>query len=362
MEMAAQALETGDSPQASKLLKIARTKGAGDVVALIEGSGLIDVRRPEEKLMDSARRAVNESDRTTASRILKKARAAGNEEAISYIEQSGLLEKYRDSRLFMKDIRQAVDVIESRTKYRLKDIDQQNVRHGSAKSISFQCPDHGVFAISSTTLLGILILKDSSYLEICPICRGFKKASDRLQVNIKLSLDHSQKISELLSYYNGKSINFMGASGDASATSSATSLGRFIIETAIEEIYYEMLNKRQISQLADWIQFDEFQEVSSAVDSLGSDPSQHVAEYTPEYEEFLALADAKLLPIYLKRARSEWQEMASSIHFDELFKALWYEAIGIALSRYQSSPTFVERDAELLQRLKRIRSKDGGLG
>ena len=171
-----------------------------------------------------------------------------------------------------------------------------------------------------------------------------------------------EKTVELLSYYKGQSISFMGLRGDPSVTANATSLGRFIIETAIEEIYYEMLNKRQIGQLADWIQFDKSQEVSAAVDSLGSDPSQHVAAYTPEYEEFLALADAKLLPTYLKRARSEWQEMASSVHFDELFKALWYEAIGIALSRYQSSPTFVERDTELLQRLKRIRSKDGGLG
>ena len=68
------------------------------------------------------------------------------------------------------------------------------------------------------------------------------------------------------------------------------------------------------------------------------------------------------VPQQALRSLAWWQEMASSVHFDELFKALWYEAIGIALSRYQSSPTFVERDTELLQRLKRIRSKDGGLG
>ena len=49
----------------------------------------------------------------------------------------------------------------------------------------------------------------------------FKRASDRLQVNIKLSLDHSQKIAELLSYYNDKNIHFLGAVGDASSTANA---------------------------------------------------------------------------------------------------------------------------------------------
>lgn len=318
--------------------------------------------------MEAAAEALKTADISQASRLLKMARANGDEEVVALIEESGLIgarksaEKYRDSRAFMDDIQKAIDIVESKTRYKLKNIDEQIVRHSSAKSISFQCPDHGVFAISSTTLLGILILKDPKYLKICPICWGFKRASDRLQINIKLSLDHSKKLSELLSYYNGQSISFMGLRGDPSVTTNATSLGRFVLETAIEEIYYEMLNKRQIAELADWIQFDECEEVASAIDSLGADPSQHVAGYTPEYEEFLALTDDKLLPTYSRRARSEWKDMASSVHFDELFKALWYEAIGIALSRYQSSPTFVERDTELLQRLKRIRSKDGGLG
>ena len=121
-----------------------------------------------------------------------------------------------------------------------------------------------------------------------------------------------------------------------------------------------MLNKRQIKELSEWIQFDESKEVESAV-TLGSDPSQHLVSYTPEYEDFLRVADAKLFQTYLKRARSEWQEMASSIHFEELFKALWYEAIGIALRKHQSNPGWIERDIEIVKRLKKIRSLDGGI-
>ena len=78
-------------------------------------------------------------------------------------------------------------------------------------------------------------------------------------------------------------------------------------------------------------------------------------------DEFFHVADAKLFPIYLKRARLEWEEMASSILFEELFKALWYEAIGIALRKHQSSPSFIERDIEIGKRLKKIRSLDGGI-
>ena len=51
---------------------------------------------------------------------------------------------------------------------------------------------------------------------------------------------------------------FLGKS-DPKATSNATSLE--IMLAAIEEIYYEMLNKRQINELAEWIQFDECKEV-----------------------------------------------------------------------------------------------------
>ena len=61
----------------------------------------------------------------------------------------------------------------------------------------------------------------------------------------------------------------MGLKSDSSATANATSLGRFIMETAIEEIYYEMLNKRQINELAEWIQLDECKEVESAINSQG---------------------------------------------------------------------------------------------
>ena len=155
--------------------------------------------------------------------------------------------------------------------------------------------------------------------------------------------------------------SFLGAKSDPKATSNATSLGRFILETSIDEIYYEMLNKRQINELAEWIRFDECKEIESAINALGIDPSQHVSSCSPEYEDFLRVDDAKLFHTYLKRAQSEWVEMASSIHFEELFKALWYEAIGAALRKHQSSPSFIERDIEIVKRLSKIRSLDGGI-
>ena len=75
---------------------------------------------------------------------------------------------------------------------------------------------------------------------------------------------------------------------------------------------------------------------------------------------WLLADDLKVPANTLERLELSEGEM-SQVQFDELFKALWYEAIGIALSRYQSSPSFIERDTELLKRLKRIRSKDVGI-
>lgn len=346
-----------------ELWQIAIRENNSEAVDLIEEFDFQGARRWREKnqLLDDAHQAIKYNDKEAAYSILQLAKEKGNVEVVKLIEKSGLSDLYRASEDYLRQVEIAIDHIESCTAFKFRDLDRQNVHHHHAKSISFYCPEHGAFAISSTSALKTLHAKERANLEICPICKGFKRASDRLQVNVKLSLDHSRKISELLSFYHDQTLSFLGTKSDPKATSNATSLGRFILETSIEEIYYEMLNKRQINELAEWIQFDECKEFESAINSLGSDPSQHVASYTPEYQDFLRLVDAKFFQTYLKRARSEWEEMASSIHFEELFKALWYEAIGIALRKHQSSPSFIERDIEIVKRLNKIRSLDGGI-
>ena len=346
-----------------ELFQTAIRKNNSEAAGLIEEFDFVESSRwkEENQLLYDARNVIKHNDKEGAYSILQLAKEKGNIEVIKIIEKSGLSDLYRASEDYLQQVKLAIAHIESRTPFKFKDLDRQNVHHHHAKSITFLCPEHGAFAISSTSVLKGLLTEDPADLEICPICKGFKRASDRLQVNIKLSLEHSRKISELLSFYHDQNLSFLGTQSDPKATSNATSLGRFVLETAIEEIYYEMLNQRQINELAEWIQFDECMEVKSAINSLGSDPSQHVASYTPEYQKFLSVADAKLFPIYLKRARLEWEEMASSILFEELFKALWYEAIGIALRKHQSSPSFIERDIEIGKRLKKIRSLDGGI-
>ena len=95
------------------------------------------------ELMEAAAKALKTADISQASRLLKMARAKGDEEVAALIEESGLIsadkmtENYRDSRAFADDIQKAIDIIESRTRYKLKNIDEQIVRHSSAKSISF---------------------------------------------------------------------------------------------------------------------------------------------------------------------------------------------------------------------------------
>ena len=363
VESVKRAIEKGDRSAMKELLQIAIRKNNSEAAGLIEEFDFVESSRwkEENKLLYDARNVIKHNDKEAAYSILQLAKEKGNIEVIKIIEKSGLSDLYRASEDYLRQVEEAIAHIESRTSYKFRDLDRQNVHHHHAKSITFHCPEHGTFAISSTSALKALHTKEPAELEICPICKGFKRASDRLQVNIKLSLDHSRKISELLSFYHDQTLSFLGNRSDPKETSNATSLGRFILESAIEEIYYEMLNKRQIKELSEWIQFDESKEVKSAINSLGSDPSEHVASNTPEYQVFLEVADAKLFQTYLKRARSEWQEMALSIHFEELFKALWYQAIGIALRKHQSSPSWIERDVEIVKRLNKIRSLDGGI-
>ncbi|EAU70530.1 hypothetical protein BL107_10696 [Synechococcus sp. BL107] len=363
MESAKRAIEKGDRPAIKDLWLLARQQNNFEVVGLIDEYDFVESSRWKEKeqLLDATHRAIKDNNKEDAYSILQKAKEKGHIEVVKLVEKSGLSDLYRTSEDYLRQVEEAINHIESLTVYRYKDIDRQNVHHHHAKSITFHCPEHGTFAISSTSALKILQKTDPAELEICPNCKGFKRARDRLQVNIKLSLDHSKKISELLSFYHNQNLSFLETQCDTSATSNATSLGRFILETAIEKIYYEMLNERQINELADWIQLDEFQEVRSAIESLGNDPTKHIALYTPEYIKFLTVADAKLFQTYLKRARSEWKEMASSNLFEKLFEGLWHEAIGVALSRYQSNPSFIEQDTEILKRLEQMKSRDGGL-
>jgi hypothetical protein len=363
VESVKRAIEDGDLSRLEELFEIAIREKNSEAADLIDKCNFIESNRwkVRNELLEEARRCIKYNDKEAVYSILQVAKLKGHVDVIRLIEESGLSDLYRASEEYLRQVEAAIGYIESLTTYRYKELDRQGVHHHHAKSITFYCPEHGAFAISSTSALKALQTKDSAELEICPICKGFKRASDRLQINIKLSLDHSRKISELLSFYHDQNLSFLGAQSDPKTTSNATSLARFMLETAIEEIYYEMLNNRQINELAEWIQFDECKEVQSALNSLGSNPYQHAVSYTPEYEQFLVLADAKLFHTYLKRARSEWEEMASSIHFEELFKALWYEAINIALRKRHSKPSFIERDIEIVKRLNKIRSLDGGI-
>ena len=73
-----------------------------------------------------------------------------------------------------------------------------------------------------------------------------------MQVNIRLSVDHTQKYLEIIEYYQSKEgIIFLEEEMSSSELeSNSTALGRFLLETAIDDAYMELKDQKVIETIA----------------------------------------------------------------------------------------------------------------
>ena len=79
-----------------------------------------------------------------------------------------------------------------------------------------------------------------------------KTGVERMQVNVRLSIEHTQKYLELIEYYKSKEgITFLGEEmSPAELESNSTALGRFLLETALEDAYMELKDQKTIEEIA----------------------------------------------------------------------------------------------------------------
>jgi hypothetical protein len=77
----------------------------------------------------------------------------------------------------------------------------------------------------------------------------------RKQINLRLSDQHQEKLSELHEFWSNKrELKFMHSrASDSQVFSTEATFSRFLLETALDNLYMDLLNQRQIDGLAEWI-------------------------------------------------------------------------------------------------------------
>ena len=179
-----------------------------------------------------------------------------------------------------------------------------------------------------------------------------KNSVARIQVNIRLSVDHTQKYLEIIEYYQSKEgITFLEEEMSSSELeSNSTALGRFLLETAIDDAYMELKDQKVIETIAGWIGFEQYEWSQPTVRALGRNPAQHKRENSSEWQSFCKADGGRIENDYISRAFLEWDEDIGDTYYTQFFD----RALILAIQNYNAqdkSP--VNEDRELERRMKR---------
>ena len=184
----------------------------------------------------------------------------------------------------------------------------------------------------------------------CPDCAKAEVA--RMQVNVRLPIEHTQKYLELVEYYKcQEGISFLGeVLSSSELESNATALGRFLLETAIDDAYMELKDQKTVEEIAGWIAFDNYKGISPIVRDLGTDPGKHKEENSDEWRSFQKNNGLRIENDYLPLALLTWGENIGDAYFTQFFD----RALLLAIQNHNAVNTSsVNEDRELERRMKR---------
>ena len=276
--------------------------------------------------LDHAAWALETGDPKVIESALWSARKRSDWDVVSFIEESP---QFSDPSLgdnLLRSIEEDLQKVRSFfVNYSIYKIDKQLLGRKGAKAIQLECDKHGIFGVSLKTLRTWVRLKDPSLMPLCPLCGGFKEAKEWQQINVRLDLDKSKKIAELVSFYSKKeSFNFLGRSAKVNHFFSATNLGRILLEASIDRVHLQMQNELRIDQLAGWIGTEVTSShagttIKEAWNSIKADPAHHSFSNTHEYQAFMeSLVDTRA-KLY-NRSCEEWGEDTPAILFDKYWE------------------------------------------
>lgn len=285
-----------------------------------------------EARLEHARWALETQDEKVISKALNSAKAEGDWEIVDLIESSPeVLSSNRFDQILYESVDFDLGMILARNpEYKFYKLESSLLSRKGAKPIQLECKQHGIFGISLKTLrLATKVDNPKKKYPLCPLCKGFTAASDRLQVNVRLELTHSQKIAELVGFYaRKKSFNFLGNDIKINSDFNTTILARALLESSIDRTYLKMQNEKRIDQLAGWIANETAgkhasTKVKEAWLYMRSDPMHHYREDTAEYFDFVDSLQARRIDLYDLSCKEWGTDVACALfdkYWDEAFK------------------------------------------
>lgn len=296
----------------------------------------------DEELMAFAQSAVELSDERMSKEALARARKTGNNAVIKFLYLSGVAGMAKD----MVPLVSAERAREAALVRGFTILSQGNFSY--LQKVEYLCPvGHKFFR------------QPKSFAQVkqpCPHCA--EEELSRLQINVRLGLDHSQKYIDLIEYYKSNDDLFFLDQHLTSKDlgSNLLALGRFLLETSIETAHKDLTCKKMIEEVASWIKFDNYPLIFKASVGLGNDPLRHKMSNTPEWQEFVKVDGGRLEMDYYNCAVSRWGELKA----DACFHEFWQPALELALKFLTNKPiieTVDEESRELEELMKHWKSK-----
>lgn len=262
--------------------------------------------------------------------LLNSAKKDGAWDVVSYIEERcpEISEELLASQLD-DDLRNFLTIF---PEYRVYNIDKSLLNRKGAKPIQLECQQHGIFGLSAKQLREYI--QTGKTTQPCPLCRGFSKATDRLQINVRLDLEHSEKAAQLVGFYAKRSgFEFLEHSIKIDEGSfNSTTLGRVLLEKSIERVYLQMQNELRIDQLSGWIASETIgvnacNAVKEAWSHVQGDPLYHCREHTVEFDNFVESLQSRSGDIF-DFSCLEWGTDIANV----LFHKYWDKAFKVFLT------------------------------
>ena len=283
-----------------------------------------------------AQTAIELGDSAMAKQAMRQARLQNDKEVVQMLLESRLVGTSKIGRTW---------AVTEKARNAARERDFQILTEGDfsfLQKVEYLCPVGHQFTASPKSF--------ARSRQPCPHCA--KTGVERMQVNVRLSIEHTQKYLELIEYYKSKEgITFLGEEMSPSELeSNSTALGRFLLETALEDAYMELKDQKTIEEIASWIAFDNYKGISSIVRDLGTNPLRHKKEDSDEWQKFIKADGGRIENDYLSLALSTWGENLGDTYFTQFFD----RALMMAIQNHNATNTSpVNEDLELERRMKR---------
>ena len=169
--------------------------------------------------------------------------------------------------------------------------------------------------------------------------QGVTAPKARQQINIRLSHDDGQRLTELKEYWAKKgAISFLhkSESGNSVFDSNST-LARFIMETGLQYLHLDLINEKQIETIAKWIckERKDNEKLKQQWQLISINWQTFKENRKPEWKTYINLVNKIVKPLVAEEILINEDESGNSIWNDEdvtLFESMW----PIALTRSHS--------------------------